>query len=308
MNMQHRPSCAVVLPFPPLLRALVVLAILLAPTFALAQQSTEPAPPAQPEELCSNTCRSAGDGECDDGGVGAQYRVCGFGTDCGDCGPRNESQRRGLRAQGGLALDKSFRLSLGIALANASHSTVARLRGQRARIPLLADGRAIQLHGRWVGVFRRTALGQQTGLDLRFGAQQFRASVDESQPNVAGAGIEDGQQRYDLWFEPLFRVDRPFGKAFGFTLSLGPTFSLMGAGVVAEVQPRLVFGRIGIEPRAGIGFSTAVARELRFGGDLSVGVSEKVSLSLGYLARLGTVYQDGDHRFAHHAMSLGVGF
>ena len=80
------------------------------------------------------------------------------------------------------------------------------------------------------------------------------------------------------------------------------------AGVVAEVQPRIVVGRIGIEPRAGIGFSTAIARELRFGGDLSFGVSEKVALSLGYLARLGTIYQEGDHQFAHHSLSLGVGF
>lgn len=286
------------------LAALVTIpALLLAPNEVRAQDTA-----AGPAEMCSDSCRFAGDGECDDGGVGAQYRVCGFGTDCSDCGARNESQRRGLRPQGGLALQKSFRLSLGVALANASHSTVARLRGQRARIPLLADGRAIQLHGRWVGVFRRTALGQQTGLDLRFGVQQFRASVSEDQPNVVGAGIEDGQQRYDLWFEPLFRVDRPIGKAFGLTLSMGPTLSLMGAGVVAEVQPRIVIGRIGIEPRAGIGFSTAIARELRFGGDLSFGVSEKVALSLGYLARLGTIYQEGDHQFAHHSMSLGVGF
>ncbi len=38
---------------------------------------------------CSNTCNSANDGECDDGGPGAQYSVCAFGTDCNDCGPRS---------------------------------------------------------------------------------------------------------------------------------------------------------------------------------------------------------------------------
>jgi formylglycine-generating enzyme required for sulfatase activity len=37
---------------------------------------------------CSNTCRDADDGLCDDGGPGADYSICGLGTDCGDCGPR----------------------------------------------------------------------------------------------------------------------------------------------------------------------------------------------------------------------------
>lgn len=37
---------------------------------------------------CSNTCSSANDGDCDDGGPGADYDVCEFGTDCGDCGER----------------------------------------------------------------------------------------------------------------------------------------------------------------------------------------------------------------------------
>lgn len=38
--------------------------------------------------VCEDTCRYANDGECDDGGPGAVYSVCGFGTDCGDCGIR----------------------------------------------------------------------------------------------------------------------------------------------------------------------------------------------------------------------------
>lgn len=37
---------------------------------------------------CTNTCRSANDGECDDGGPGSLYSVCALGTDCSDCGPR----------------------------------------------------------------------------------------------------------------------------------------------------------------------------------------------------------------------------
>jgi bacterioferritin-associated ferredoxin len=39
--------------------------------------------------LCLDTCPYAFDGECDDGGPGSLYSVCGFGTDCGDCGPRD---------------------------------------------------------------------------------------------------------------------------------------------------------------------------------------------------------------------------
>jgi len=37
---------------------------------------------------CSNTCSSANDNECDDGGPGAEYSVCALGTDCADCGAR----------------------------------------------------------------------------------------------------------------------------------------------------------------------------------------------------------------------------
>ncbi|MCB9595107.1 MAG: hypothetical protein H6719_20485 [Sandaracinaceae bacterium] len=39
-------------------------------------------------EGCTNTCRWAGDGACDDGGPGASFSVCALGTDCDDCGAR----------------------------------------------------------------------------------------------------------------------------------------------------------------------------------------------------------------------------
>ena len=38
---------------------------------------------------CSNTCNYASDAECDDGGPGAEYTSCVYGTDCIDCGPRS---------------------------------------------------------------------------------------------------------------------------------------------------------------------------------------------------------------------------
>lgn len=37
---------------------------------------------------CTNTCRYADDGDCDDGGPGSDYSFCELGTDCADCGPR----------------------------------------------------------------------------------------------------------------------------------------------------------------------------------------------------------------------------
>ena len=35
--------------------------------------------------VCDNTCSYPGDGDCDDGGPGAQYSACDPGTDCHDC-------------------------------------------------------------------------------------------------------------------------------------------------------------------------------------------------------------------------------
>ena len=37
---------------------------------------------------CDDTCVSANDGECDDGGPDALTNGCGLGTDCADCGAR----------------------------------------------------------------------------------------------------------------------------------------------------------------------------------------------------------------------------
>jgi len=37
---------------------------------------------------CENTCHYASDTECDDGGSGAEFAVCGLGSECVDCGPR----------------------------------------------------------------------------------------------------------------------------------------------------------------------------------------------------------------------------
>ena len=50
-----------------------------------------PAAPVRPATgggLCTNTCNSSNDNECDDGGPNSLYDICALGTDCGDCGPR----------------------------------------------------------------------------------------------------------------------------------------------------------------------------------------------------------------------------
>lgn len=44
---------------------------------------------AQP--LCMDSCSYAFDGECDDGGPGSMFAECAYGTDCADCGPRDNT-------------------------------------------------------------------------------------------------------------------------------------------------------------------------------------------------------------------------
>ena len=36
--------------------------------------------------MCTNTCAHDHDGDCDDGGPGAEWSFCAIGTDCADCG------------------------------------------------------------------------------------------------------------------------------------------------------------------------------------------------------------------------------
>ena len=52
-----------------------------------------PSPPALPplppaSSACNNACPYRRDGECDDGGPGAEGSYCSLGTDCSDCGVR----------------------------------------------------------------------------------------------------------------------------------------------------------------------------------------------------------------------------
>ena len=47
-----------------------------------------PRPPWLPGTVCVENCIWPSDGECDDGGPGAEWSDCGYGTDCSDCGLR----------------------------------------------------------------------------------------------------------------------------------------------------------------------------------------------------------------------------
>lgn len=73
----------------------------------MAAKSPSPAPPpplfppnfpsAWIEKLCTNSCsggnrNSISNGQCDDGGLGSEFSVCEYGTDCVDCGPRIRPQ------------------------------------------------------------------------------------------------------------------------------------------------------------------------------------------------------------------------
>ena len=60
---------------------------------APSSPSSPPKPSLPPgsSAACSDDgegCSYTGDGDCDDGGPGAEYSVCNIGADCADCGPR----------------------------------------------------------------------------------------------------------------------------------------------------------------------------------------------------------------------------
>lgn len=48
-----------------------------------------PEPRVAEPEGCTDTCSHPSDGECDDGGAGSHWSLCGYGTDCVDCGVRD---------------------------------------------------------------------------------------------------------------------------------------------------------------------------------------------------------------------------
>ena len=56
--------------------------------------------------ICENTCQTPQDGVCDDGGFESLFSECLYGTDCGDCCPRDPFHGRDVRYTG--AIDPAF--------------------------------------------------------------------------------------------------------------------------------------------------------------------------------------------------------
>ena len=54
---------------------------------------------SQPDEetRCSEDCAYSDDGDCNDGGLGATYDECLWGTDCKDCAERSRPVKRATR-------------------------------------------------------------------------------------------------------------------------------------------------------------------------------------------------------------------
>lgn len=56
--------------------------------------------PCENSNVCNDTCVYASDGLCDDGGPGSVYSVCELGSDCSDCGPRDNAPDHSLCRSG----------------------------------------------------------------------------------------------------------------------------------------------------------------------------------------------------------------
>ena len=59
------------------------------PPRLLSPPPPSPPPPRPSDFICTDDCLHFGDGECDDGGEGALYGLCDYGTDCVDCAARS---------------------------------------------------------------------------------------------------------------------------------------------------------------------------------------------------------------------------
>ena len=72
---------------------------------------------AQSTAICENTCGDHGNGAfdltCDDGGPGAAFSFCEYGSDCGDCGKRQPQEGDCLEANGCRSSRDDTRLSPG---------------------------------------------------------------------------------------------------------------------------------------------------------------------------------------------------
>ena len=113
-----------------------------------------------PECRCEDSCLYSRDGECDDSGPGSMSSKCPFGTDCHDCGKRNEeslgnfmcmdrchSRRDGVCDDGGPGACRAAELQpigLGVLRVSQSHHPTTPPHPRVLTTPFAAPRRPLQ--------------------------------------------------------------------------------------------------------------------------------------------------------------------
>ena len=78
---------------------------------------------------CTDQCMYAPDGECDDGGLGAGYSLCAWGSDCSDCGDRGGGDSLVQCLGAGMVWEGEWAHDAGHDLSSISLNTTAALPG-----------------------------------------------------------------------------------------------------------------------------------------------------------------------------------
>lgn len=155
-------------------------------------------------QRCSDFCRFAVDGDCDDGGPGADFMVCELGTDCVDCGPRPAEA-----SPAALLLDHSYRVGngTGSVVVPASYASHLAFAGS-AEWPVVA---AVSLYTAMVGRDASALVPALEGVDAarwRELAEAALAAQQEADRTVWYTGPFRGSVRIES-LDPLpgtFRV------------------------------------------------------------------------------------------------------
>jgi hypothetical protein len=79
--------------------------------------------------------------------------------------------------------------------------------------------------------------------------------------------------------------------------------------MLAELNPRIGSDKdLALEPRIGVQTPAAFGRELNFGGDLTIRVSQKLAVVLGYMMTLSEMTCDPKHSYTHNDISVSLKF
>ena len=86
--------------------------------------------------VCTNSCASASDGDCDDGGPGSEFSLCDLGDDCDDCGTRGG----GDPSSNSASAEPCFPSSALVTRADGSRARIADLRAGDKILATTANG------------------------------------------------------------------------------------------------------------------------------------------------------------------------